>query len=79
MVSKLVKTEHGLAILLPPESLEILGVTPDSELSVTLNPARSQIIITPAALSLPEVDEAFARQVSDFIEQYRPTLVALAQ
>jgi hypothetical protein len=35
--------------------------------------------LTPANIALPGVDETFARQVSDFIEQYRPALKALAK
>jgi hypothetical protein len=38
-----------------------------------------QIVITPASLSLPGIDETFVQQVSEFIEQYRPALEALAK
>ena len=79
MVSKIVKTEEGLAILIPPETLEQLGLAPDAEVSITLNQELSQIVITPASLSLPGVDETFAQQLSEFIEQYRPVLEALAK
>jgi antitoxin component of MazEF toxin-antitoxin module len=79
MVSKIVKTEEGLAVLIPLETLEQLGLAPDGEVSVTLNQELSQIVITPASLSLPGVDETFAQQLSEFIEQYRPALEALAK
>jgi antitoxin component of MazEF toxin-antitoxin module len=79
MVSKILKTEQGLAVLIPPETLEQLGLALDAEVSVTLNQELSQIVITPASLNLPGVDETFAQQVSEFIEQYRPALEALAR
>lgn len=79
MVSKIFATELGLAILIPKETLEQLGLTPDSEVSVTLNEELGQIVITPASLALPGVDETFAQQVAEFIEEYRPALEALAK
>ena len=77
MVTKILKTEQGLAILIPPEALEQLGLAPDADVNVTLNQELSQIVITPASLSLPGIDEIFVQQVSEFIEQYRPALEAL--
>jgi antitoxin component of MazEF toxin-antitoxin module len=79
MVTKILKTEQGLAVLIPPETLEQLGLAFDAEVNVTLNQELSQIVITPASLSLPGIDETFAQQVSEFIEQYRPALEALAK
>ena len=79
MVSKILQTEQGLAILIPEDTLARLGLTPDSEVSVTLNPELGQIVITPASMALRGVDETFARQVSEFIEKYRPALEALAK
>lgn len=79
MVSKLLRTEQGWVVLLPEDTLEILGLTPDSEVSVALRPDLQQIVITPAALPLLDIDEVFAQQLSEFIEQYRSALEALAQ
>lgn len=79
MVSKLLKIEQGVVVLLPEEALETLGLTTDSEVTITIDPERSQIVITPASTPLAGVNEEFARQVSEFIEQYRPALEALAQ
>ena len=67
MVTKLQKTKQGLILLLPDDTLELLGLSADTDVSVTLNPEQQQIIITPAAQLLPDVDEEFAHQVSDFI------------
>lgn len=79
MVGKLLQTQYGLAVLLPEDTLERLGLSLDTEVSVTLKQELGQIIITPASLPIVGVDEDFARQVSDFIEQYRPALEALAK
>jgi antitoxin component of MazEF toxin-antitoxin module len=79
MVSKLLKTEQGWVVLLPENTLEVLGLTPDTEVSVALRPDLQQIVITPADLPWQDVDEVFAQQLADFIEQYRPALEALAK
>lgn len=79
MVSKLIRTKQGLVVLLPEDTLEILGLTPDSEVSVALRPDLQQIVISPATLPPLDVDEVFAQQLSEFIEQYRPALEALAE
>ncbi len=80
MLTTLQKTEQGMTIVLPAETLDALRLTAGSEVSITLNPEQSQIIITPvAAGEMPGMNEEFARQVADFIEQYRPALEALAR
>lgn len=78
MVGKLLKTEQGIMVLLPEEALTALGLTLDSDIDVTIKPDQGQIIISTAE-SLPGVDEEFARQVTGFIDQYRPALEALAK
>jgi antitoxin component of MazEF toxin-antitoxin module len=79
MVTKLQQTEHGVMVVLPAEALETLGLTADSEVSISLKPEQGQIIITPKAELLPGIDQEFARQVTEFIDQYRPALEALAK
>jgi hypothetical protein len=79
MVTKLQRTEQGVMIVLPEDILETLGLSADTEVSITTKPSLGQIIITPASEILTGVDEEFARQVSDFIDQYRPALEALAK
>jgi antitoxin component of MazEF toxin-antitoxin module len=66
-------------VSLPKDTLEFLGLSEGSEVSVELDQQRRQVIITPVDTTLPGVDEIFARQVSAFIEQYRPALKALAE
>ena len=79
MVSKVQQTEQGLAVLLPADALAELGLTADSEVSITVDAGHHRIVIAPVSQALPGIDEEFARQVSDFVARYRPALEALAQ
>ncbi len=79
MVRKVFRTGNSIVVSLPKDSLDFLGLTEGSEVSVELDRERRQVVITPVDATLPGVDETFARQVSDFIEQYRPALKALAE
>jgi antitoxin MazE len=80
MQRKVFKTGNSLVVSLPKEVLDALGVSDGSEVSVELDRPNGQIVIRPSRLS-PDtgVNEGFARQVSDFIEEYRPALKALAK
>ena len=81
MVRKTFKTGNSIVISLPREALEYLGIHEDTEVSVELDRQRRQIVIAPIdeALAIVGVDEEFAHQVKEFIEQYRPALEALAR
>lgn len=80
MLSKIRKSGNNLAVSLPNEIIAALGIAEGDEVSIELNRATSEIIIRPAsATSIPGVDTAFARQVDQFIEQYRPALDELAK
>lgn len=79
MVRKIFRTGNSMVVSLPRDTLDFLGLAEGAEVSVELNRERRQIVIAPLETSLPGVDETFARQVAEFIEQYRPALEALAQ
>jgi putative addiction module antidote len=79
MNRKIFRTGNSLVISLPKEMLESLHVGEGEEVSVELNPTRNQIVISPAARAAEEVDAEFAKQVAEFIEEYRPALEALAR
>jgi len=79
MLRKIFKTGNSTVISIPREMLESLGVGDGSDVSVELDAASRQIVIRPAERTIPGVDEAFARQVAEFIEEYRPALEALAR
>ena len=79
MARKIFKTGNSMVVSLPKELLESLSLTDGSEVSVELDKERGEIIITPVSKAPPGVDQEFARQVAEFIEQYRPALEALAR
>ena len=79
MLRKIFKTGNSTVVSIPREMLENLGVGDGSEVSVELDTKTHQIIIRPAERTMPGVDENFARQLADFIDEYRPALEALAR
>ncbi len=79
MVRKVFRTGNSIVVSLPKDALDFLRLAEGSEVTVELDRERRQVVITPVDTALPGVDETFARQVSDFIEQYRPALKALAE
>jgi putative addiction module antidote len=79
MLRKVFKTGNSTVVSLPKDSLDFLGLAEGSEVSVELDRERRQVIIAPVDTTLPGVDEAFAQQVAEFIQEYRPALDALAR
>jgi len=77
MLRKIFKTGNSMVVSLPREILEPLGVSDGSDVSVELEDGK--IIIRPMKQNVPGVDEEFARQVAEFIDEYRPALEALAK
>jgi putative addiction module antidote len=79
MLRKIFKTGNSIVVSLPREMLEPLGVAEGTDVSVELDRAHGQIIIRRAPTSVAGVDEDFARQLNQFIDEYRPALEALAK
>ncbi len=79
MLQKVVKAGDGLAVLLPDEAIERLGLHEGSEVDVAFAPDERQMRIAPSGVDLDDVDAEFARQLDAFIAHYRPALVALAR
>jgi putative addiction module antidote len=81
MLRRLFKTGNSVVISLPKEVLDSLGVTDGENVSVELDRVQKRVIITPAEkpLAIAGIDEDFAQQVNEFIEQYRPALKELAK
>jgi len=81
MLRKVFKTGNSVVVSLPKEALDYLGLQEGADVTVDLDRDGRQIIIAPAELPLAVagVDETFARQVAEFIEEYRPALDALAK
>ena len=81
MLRRLFKTGNSIVLSLPREMLDSLGVADGESVSVELDRELRQVIIKPVEkpLKVTGVDEHFARQVNEFIEQYRPALEELAR
>ena len=81
MLRKVFRTGNSVVVSLPKDALEILGIGVGANVSVDLDRENRQIVITPVEepLAMVGVDKAFAQQVADFIEQYRPALEALSR
>jgi putative addiction module antidote len=79
MLRKIFRTGNSTVVSIPREMLENLGVKDGSDVSLELDAVTHQIVIRPVERSIVGVDEAFARQVADFIDEYRPALEALAR
>lgn len=80
MLRKVFKTGNSIVVSLPKDILEPLGMNEGSDVSVELDREKQQIIIRAVEKPVaPGVDHEFARQVSEFIEEYRPALEALAR
>lgn len=77
MLRKIFKTGNSVVVSLPREMLEPLGVSDGSDVSVELEDGK--IIIRPMRQAVPGVDEEFARQLAEFIVEYRPALETLAK
>ncbi len=79
MVRKIFRTGNSIVVSLPRDTLDLLGIGEGTEVSVEVDREQRRIVITPVTPALPGVNEEFARQVAEFIEQYRPALEALAR
>ncbi len=80
MLRKVFKTGNSLVVSIPKDLLEPLGLQDGTDVSVELDRKNRQFHIRPAELSLAgDLSEDFARQVNDFIKEYRPALEALAR
>lgn len=81
MLRKIFKTGNSAVISLPKEALDYLHLNEGAEVTVELDRENRRIVIIPAELpiAVAGVDEEFARQVAEFIDEYRPALEALAR
>ena len=81
MLRKVFRTGNSMVVSLPRATLEYLDIHEGAEIEVTLDRENRQIIIKPVEipLAISGVDEEFALQVAEFVEQYRPALEELAK
>jgi putative addiction module antidote len=81
MVRKIFKTGNSMVVSLPKDVLDSLRLAEGAEVDIQLDQERGVITIAPAPAhaAVRGVDEDLARQVREFIDQYRPALEALAR
>ena len=81
MYRKVFRTGNSVVISLPREVLEALNLHVGVEIEMDLDRENRQVILKPVEvpLAISGIDEKFAQQVADFIEQYRTALEELAR
>jgi putative addiction module antidote len=80
MVRKVFRTGNSIVVSLPKEIVEQLNMREGANVSVELDRQNHQILIRPIELPVAgNIDEDFAHQVAEFIQEYRPALEALAK
>jgi antitoxin component of MazEF toxin-antitoxin module len=81
MARKVFRTGNSMVVSLPREALDFLGLQAGAEIELNLDRENQQVTIRPLEKARPYsgIDEIFARQISEFIEQYRPTLEQLSE
>lgn len=81
MLRKVFRAGNSMVVSLPREALDYLNIQEGVEIEVGLDRENRQVTLKPVEVPLAAsgVDEAFARQVAEFIEQYRPALKELAK
>jgi len=81
MHRKVVAIGNSKGVSIPVEILNKLDLAAGSDVNVELDEEQEKIVITPVRKKrkVPGIDKAFAGQVSEFIEKYRPALKELAK
>ena len=80
MLRKIFRTGNSIVVSIPKDILDELQLSEGEDVSVELNTQQRQIVISPVEKTIATgIDEAFAKQVDDFIKKYRPALEALAK
>ncbi len=81
MIRRLFKTGNSIVLSLPKEVLDELGIKDGESVNLELDREQHRLIITPVErpMVIAGVNEDFARQVDEFIQQYRPALEELAK
>ena len=80
MHRKIRQSENNQTLSLPEDMLEALELQEGSNVDVFVDQQKRQIIIRSTTdFSSGKIDIDFARQISDFIKEYRPVLEELAK
>ena len=81
MIRRLFKTGNSIVLSLPKEVLDELGIKDGESVNLELDRERRRVVITPVEkpIAVAGVNEEFAHQVDEFIQQYRSALDELAK
>jgi len=81
MLRKVFRTGNSMVVSLPRDVFEPIGLVEGAEVSVELDREKGQIVIRPVELPVADagIDKEFARQVSEFIAEYRLALESLSR
>ena len=80
MIRRLFRTGNSIVLSLPKEVLDDLGIKDGESVNLELDREQRRVIITPVEKPIAiGVNEEFARQVDEFIREYRPALDELAR
>ncbi len=81
MERRLFKTGNSIVLSLPRETLDKLGLIEGDSVALELDQQNRRLILVPVEKELSDagVNEEFARQVTRFIDRYRPALDELAK
>jgi len=80
MLRKIFRTGNSIVVSIPKDILDELKLSEGEDVSIELDSQQRQIVISPIERPLAVgVDEGFAKQVDEFIKEYRPVLEALAK
>lgn len=81
MQRKVFKSGNSLVVSLPKDAIEEMKISEGSLISVYYDRVTKKLIVEPIKTdqAIEDVDEEFAKQVSDFIEEYKPALDELAK
>ena len=80
-IQKIIKVGNYLYLPLPDEITEALQLKEGSEVTVSVDPEKKQILIQSLSQStdLGEINLEFTEQVTTFIRDYKPALDELAK
>lgn len=81
MQRKVFKTGNSLVVSLPKDAIEEMQISEGTVVSVYYDRVTKKLIIEPIDTDqeVEGISEEFAKQVSEFIEEYRPALDELAK
>lgn len=78
MARKIIRVGNSLAVTIPSDILEDLGLQAGVAVRIELDRERGGIVILPDS-ALLEVDPEFDEMVQDIIDKYGPALESLAK